>query len=158
MIGPRRALAAVALPAAGLLFAAGLAGCSASARTGPKLTVSGAYVPQPAMADMAAGYLTVTNSGDTAATLTSVTSDIAGAVTMHTTENDRMTEVSAFTVPAGGSLTLGLGGNHLMLMDLRRRPVVGGTVSLELHFGKGFAAEKTLKVRAPVEPMSYRPK
>jgi hypothetical protein len=31
-------------------------------------------------------------------------------------------------------------------------------VSLELHFTKGFAKEKTLDVRAPVEPMSYRPK
>jgi periplasmic copper chaperone A len=147
-----------ALPAIALLVMTGLAGCSAAARTGPELSVSDAYVPQPVMADMAAGYFTVTNTGDTAATLTSVTSDVAGEVTMHATKNDRMTEVDSFTVPAGGKLTLGLGGNHLMLMDLARKPVVGDKVSLELHFTKGFPKEKTIDVRAPVEPMSYRPK
>jgi periplasmic copper chaperone A len=147
------------LPAAALMAAlAGLTGCSAAAHTGPELKVSGAYVPQPALADMAAGYLTVTNTGDTAATLTSVTSDLAGDITMHTTRNDRMTEVNSFTVPAGGRLTLGLGGSHLMLTDLAHRPVVGDAVALELHFTKGFGKEKTLDVRAAVKPMSYRPK
>lgn len=141
----------------GLLATAALAGCSAAAHTGPELKVSGAYVPQPAMSDMAAGYFTVTNSGDTTATLTSVTSDFARDISMHSTKDNRMTEVHSFTVPAGGKLTLSLGGNHLMLMDLARRPVVGDKVSLELHFTKGFAKEKTIEVRAPVEPMSYRP-
>jgi periplasmic copper chaperone A len=154
--------AGTVLPAAALMATltglTGLTGCSAAARTGPELKISGAYVPQPALADMAAGYLTVTNTGDTAATLTSVTSDLAGDITMHTTKNDRMTEVSSFTVPAGGKLVLGLGGNHLMLMDLAHRPVVGDTVPLGLHFTKGFGKEKTLDVRAAVKPMSYRPK
>jgi copper(I)-binding protein len=149
---PRRPAACLAALAA----LAVLTACSASssAHAGPKLKVAGAYVPQPAMADMAAGYFTVANTGGTDAKLTSVTSDIAKDVTMHSTEDNRMTEVGSFTVPAGGKLTLALGGNHLMLMDLTRKPVVGDKVSLELHFDKA----GTIDVRAPVEPMSYRPK
>ncbi|MCW2873962.1 copper chaperone PCu(A)C [Actinacidiphila oryziradicis] len=141
---------AAAAAAAGLLA---LAGCSAPGSSGPELKVSGAYIPQPVLADMAAGYFTVTNTGGTDAKLTSVTSSFAGEITMHTTKNDQMSGVTAFTVPAGGKLTLSLGGNHLMLMDLKRKPRVGDKVSLELHFAKG----SPIDVRVPVKPATYRP-
>jgi copper(I)-binding protein len=142
----RLALAA----AAGMLA---LAGCSATGSSAPQLKVSGAYIPQPVLADMAAGYFTVTNTGGTDAKLTSVTSSFAGDITMHTTKSDQMLQVNAFTVPADGKLTLSLGGNHLMLMDLKRKPVVGDKVSLELHFAKG----APIDVQVPVKPPTYRP-
>lgn len=124
-----------------------------SSPDGPELKVSGAYIPQPALADMAAGYFTVTNSGDQDARLTSVTSDLAGEVTMHSTAGNAMRRVDAFTVPAGGRLTLGLGGNHLMLMKLTHKPVAGEVVSVELHFDDTDA----IAVRVPVKPAGYRP-
>jgi copper(I)-binding protein len=130
-----------------------LAGCSATGPSGPELKVSGAYIPQPVLADMAAGYLTLTNTGGTDAKLTSVTSDFAGDITMNTTKNDQMLQVKALTVPAGGRLDLSLGGNHLMFMDLKHKPMAGDKVSLELHFAKG----SPIEVRVPVKPATYRP-
>lgn len=154
---PVRALTATVALAGSLA----LAGCSsasdASAHAvtkGPKLSVSGAYIPQPVMADMAAGYFTVTNTGDTDAELTSVSSDLAADITMHTTTDNRMRKVNSLTVPAGGRLTLSSGGNHLMLMELTHKPVAGDRVSMELHFAKA----GPIGVTVPVEPTGYRPK
>jgi copper(I)-binding protein len=127
-----------------VLVLTALGGCSSS--SAPDLKISGAYIPQPAMADMAAGYFTVTNTGDADATLTSVTSAFAGEITMHTTKDGRMRSADSFTVPAGGSLALSLGGNHLMLMDLKHKQLAGEKVSLKLHFSDADA----MSVRVPV--------
>lgn len=140
------------------------AGCSSSSTAGssagspaggrPVLSVSGAYVPRPPLTDMAAGYLTVRNTGRVADRLTAVTSDLASDVTMMTTGPDgSMRAVGELAVPAGGRLTLRVGGDHLMLMGLRDRPAVGRRVSFELRF----ATSSPITVRAPVEPASYRP-
>ncbi|MDX3076433.1 copper chaperone PCu(A)C [Streptomyces sp. NPDC088354] len=148
----RRAL----LPAAAALLALGPGlGATAcdSSPDGPELRVSGAYIPQPALADMAAGYFTVTNTGDRDARLTSVTSDLAGEVTLHSTAGNAMRRVTSFTVPAGGRLVLGLGGNHLMLMKLTHKPVAGEEVSVELRFDDA----DPIDVRVPVKPAGYRP-
>lgn len=142
----RQALAAAAL----LALTAGACSPGGSAA---ELKVSGAYIPQPALADMAAGYFTVANSGGEDATLTSVTSAFAASITMHTTKDGRMRTADSFTVPAGGQLVLSLGGNHLMLMDLKHKPVAGEKVSLELHFRDADA----ITVPVPVKPADYRP-
>lgn|GEM_PF-784035 len=118
-----------------------------------KLSVSGSYVPQPATADMAAGYLVVRNSGGTADRLVSASSPDAKNVSLDQTTANSMTEVSSMTVPAGGELVLARGGKHLMLMDLGKRPAVGSTVELRLTF----AHSGTLVVRAPVEPLTWQP-
>lgn len=143
------------------LAAFALAGCStapdaaAHAGTkGPRLSVSGAYIPQPVLGDMAAGYFTVTNTGDADAELTSVSSDLAADITLHTTTENRMRKVSSLTVPAHGRLTLSNGGNHLMLRELTHKPVAGDKVSMELHF----ATADPIGVTVPVEPAGYRPK
>jgi copper(I)-binding protein len=154
----RRALLATAACVAAT--APPLAGCSAGAITGkpdssrPLLEVSGGYVPQPPMADMAAGYFTVTNNGGADDQLTGVTSDLAPDVTMHRTQSAEMLQVTSFTIPAGGRLVLSTGGNHLMLMNLKRRPAVGDQVSFVLRF----ARSSPISVRVPVVPASYRPK
>ena len=54
-----------------------LAGCSDSDGSPEGITVSGAYIPQPVSADMAAGFLTISNSGSSKDELTSVTSTAA---------------------------------------------------------------------------------
>ncbi|MEU3090358.1 copper chaperone PCu(A)C [Streptomyces massasporeus] len=120
----------------------------------PVLKVTGAYIRQPPTADMAAGYLTVTDTGRQPAELTGVTSDIATSVTMHrTTAENQMEPVKAFTVPAGGTLVLRVGGNHLMLTGLKKKPTAGETVTLRLHF----TGADPITVRAPVEPATYQP-
>ncbi|MCZ4122475.1 copper chaperone PCu(A)C [Streptomyces sp. H39-S7] len=156
-----RTPAATALALTVSAAALALAGCSAApdasahaGAKGPKLSVSGAYIPQPVMGDMAAGYFTVTNTGDTDAELTSVSSDLAADITLHTSTENRMRKVSSLTVPAGGRLTLSSGGNHLMLTELTHKPVAGDRVSMELHFAQG----DPIGVTVPVEPAGYRPK
>ncbi len=159
-----RVCAGVAAVAALLLGGTALTGCSlaspASRAAGsaaydePVLKVSGAYIPQPVSADMAAGYFTVTNTGRQSDKLTGVTSDIASMVTMHrTTAENQMESVKAFAIPAGGTLTLRTGGNHLMLMGLKKKPMAGGTVTLHLRF----AASESITVRVPVKPTTYQP-
>ncbi|MEV0275179.1 copper chaperone PCu(A)C [Streptomyces sp. NPDC050610] len=133
-----------------------VAGCDSGDSSKPdraELSVSGGYVPKPAMADMAAAYFTVKNDGGKADRLTSVSSPLSPDVTMHVTEGSQMKEAKSLDVPAGGALTLARGGNHLMLGKLGHLPKVGEKVEFTLHF----ADSKSIKVKFPVEPPTYRP-
>ncbi|WP_027759948.1 copper chaperone PCu(A)C [Streptomyces sp. AA1529] len=157
MTAARRALPALAL---GAVCALALTGCSSDGGDGkdggkgdgrPELKVSGAYVPQPPTEEMAGGFLTIRNSGDSADKLTSVSSDVAGKVELHETVDQQMQRVKSLSVPAHGELELGRGGNHLMLMDLERKPTKGQTVTFVLHFQRSGA----VTVKAPVEATNY---
>ncbi|MGW8377836.1 copper chaperone PCu(A)C [Streptomyces sp. ODS28] len=149
LISARRRTATATAAIAGAL-ALGLAGCGSG---GPELKVSDGYVPQPAMDSMAGGFLTVKNTGDEADKLTSVSSPLAKQVQMHRTKGGRMEPVKSLTVPANGELKLDRGGNHLMLHDLKRKPVKGDKVSLTLHFEKS----DPVKVTVPVEAANFAP-
>ncbi|UUS32042.1 MULTISPECIES: copper chaperone PCu(A)C [Streptomyces] len=142
---------------AALALVTGLAlgGCSsAGAADGePRVKVAGAFVPEPVNADMAGGFLTVTNTGDTGDTLTSVTSDLSDDVQMHETKNQKMRQVASFDVPAHGELRLERGGSHLMFMGLKRTPKKGDTVRLRLTFKESGAID----VRVPVESRTHNP-
>ncbi|MFD3331247.1 copper chaperone PCu(A)C [Streptomyces sp. NPDC058700] len=141
--------AAVALTAA-----LALTGCSSSSGGGtPELKVSGAFMPQPVL-DMAGGFLTITNDSDTADKLTSVTSPISDDVTIHETKNQKMQEVKSFDIPAGGTLSLERGGNHIMFMELKKKPKQGEKVSIELHFEKS----DPIEVELPVEAAGHNPR
>lgn len=146
--------AAVALSAA-----LALTGCSSSpsasatSSDAPELKVSGAFMPQPVM-DMAGGFLTITNGGDVADKLTSVTSGISDDVTLHETTNQKMQQVKAFDIPANGELKLERGGSHIMFMELKKQPKQGEKVSVELHFEKS----DPIKVDLPVEAPNHNPK
>ncbi|GLF95774.1 copper chaperone PCu(A)C [Streptomyces yaizuensis] len=151
-----RALAGVALCAA-----LTLTGCSAAADDGPDkgsggdrsgLSVDGAFMPRP-VSDMAAGFLTVRNAGDTADKLTGVTSPLSDDVTIHESKDQRMRQVKAFDIPARGELALERGGSHIMFMGLDQRPEEGDTVTVRLSFEKA----APLTVELPVKDTSYRP-
>ncbi|MEV5487527.1 copper chaperone PCu(A)C [Streptomyces bobili] len=138
--------------AAALTGALVLAGCG-SGDSAPELSVSAAYMPQPVSDSMAAGFLTITNKGGTKDKLTSVTSEVAGSVTVHETVGGAMQEVDSLDVPAGGRLQLASGGNHLMFENLKRKPRQGEKVAVELHF----ADSGTIEVEMPVEAATYTP-
>ncbi|MCK1794706.1 copper chaperone PCu(A)C [Streptomyces sp. XM4193] len=136
-----------ALPAALALGALLLAGCgsgdsdsgSDSGSSGadsarPELTVDGAFVPEPLNDRMAGGFLTVQNKGDADDTLVGVSSDLSDDVQLHETVDNKMREVESFEVPAGGSLELSRGGDHLMFMGLKREVSEGDRVEVELEF------------------------
>ncbi|WP_018547551.1 copper chaperone PCu(A)C [Streptomyces sp. LaPpAH-108] len=147
----RRSLLPAALAA--LAGALALTGCGTDSGGRPELSAGAAYMPQPVSSDMAAGFLTVTNKGDGADELTSVTSDLAGEVTMHSTSGGAMTEKTSFAVPAHGRLVFRSGANHLMFEDLEHKPREGQTITLKL----GFAHSKPLTVEMPVRSATYNP-
>ncbi|MGW0337197.1 copper chaperone PCu(A)C [Streptomyces sp. NPDC003011] len=146
-------------PAGALALLLVLAGCGSDSGSdsgsdgGGGLSVSGAYIPQPVSADMAAGFLTIVNDSGTNDELTSVTSDEAGEVTVHATVGGAMEEVTRLSVPAHGRLVFKSGGNHLMFEKLKRMPKQGRTISVELHF----AQSDPVAVAMPVKPATYTP-
>lgn len=148
-------------PAVAAVVVAGalaLAGCGGSDGPGPggghaDLSVGSAYMPQP-VSDMAAGFLTITNDGDAADRLTSVSSDVAGQVTVHETVDGTMRQVEALDIPAHGSLVLESGGNHLMFEELKRKPKQGEKVPVELRFGRS----DPVTIEIPVQSATYTPK
>jgi len=106
------------------------------------------------VSDMAAGFLTITNKGDTADRLTSVSSDAAGEVTVHETVDGAMRQAESLDIPAHGSLVLESGGNHLMFEQLKRKPKQGQKVSVELRFDRS----DPVTVEIPVKSATYVPK
>ncbi|MFG2115016.1 copper chaperone PCu(A)C [Streptomyces sp. NPDC048718] len=153
----RRTTALSAFSAIAVAAALTLTGCSSSdssdaspkAGTGkPELKVSGAFMPQPVM-DMGGGFLTLTNTGDTADKLISVTSSVSDDVSLHETKDQKMRQVKSFDIPANGELKLERGGNHIMFMQMKQHPKQGEKVAVELHFEKSAALKVELSVEAP---------
>lgn len=144
----RRTAGAAAVALAGALL---LGSCSAEA--GPDLEVTGAYMPEPVLTDMAGGFLTVQNTGEEDDRLTKVTSDLAASVEIHETEDGTMQRIDSLPVPAGGELRLSRGGDHLMFHDLERRPTEGDTVQITLHF----AHHDPIDLDVPVEATNHDP-
>jgi periplasmic copper chaperone A len=104
----------------------------------------------PPGAKIAAGYLTIRNSG-AADRLVSATSPAAEKVETHTTVKDgdvsRMREVKGYAVPAKGSLELAPGGSHLMLVNIKAPLKEGDKVPLVLRFEKAGEVKTELAVR-----------
>ncbi|WP_433546738.1 copper chaperone PCu(A)C [Streptomyces sp. CA-294286] len=162
----RRTTRTLSFAATVVAGALALTGCSGETNTSasrtpaaqtdskPKLEVTGAFIPEPAMADMAGGFLTVRNSGSVADKLTSVTaSAFAGKAEIHETKDGRMQQVASFDVPANGTLDLKRGGSHLMFLDVKKKPKKGDRIAVELHFEK----TGTVKVDMQVEAATHNP-
>ncbi|WP_327354912.1 copper chaperone PCu(A)C [Streptomyces sp. NBC_01304] len=118
---------------------------SDQAATKPQLSVSGGFMPEPTMPDMAGGFLTITNKG-AADKLTSVTADFAGKSEIHETVDQKMKKVESFDIPANGELKLQRGGNHIMFLDVKKKPKKGDKVTVELHFAKSAPIKAELEV------------
>ncbi|MDZ4096396.1 MAG: copper chaperone PCu(A)C [Paracoccaceae bacterium] len=87
-----------------------------------------------------AAFMMIENHSKTDDRLLSAASDVAEKVELHTHKQDangvmQMVHVSeGFVVPAGGHLMLERGGNHVMLMGLRRGLADGDEFSITLTF------------------------
>jgi copper(I)-binding protein len=146
---------AIGLATAGLALTA----CSAdpsAATTGsggtPKLKVTGAFMPQP-IGDLAAGFLVISNSGKAPDKLTSVSSTLSDNISIHKTVNQRMEEVTSFTIPAGGKLDLERGGSHVMFADIKHPVKKGQSFTVELHFQK----TPPITITVPVKETNFQP-
>lgn len=118
----------------------------------PRITVTGAYLPEPASPGVAAAYAILHNTGDAADQLTAVETDPPATASLHQDvvrgATGTMVMLTALTIPAHGTATLAPNGDHIMILGLAdRRP--GQTVRLTLVF----AASPPVTVQALVVPL-----
>lgn len=146
----RRRARRTALAAVVAALLTGAAACSAEP-AGPELSVRDAFVPEPVSEAVAGGFLVLENTGDEDDALVGAVSEMAEKVELHETVENSMRPVDSLPVPAGGSLELARGGNHLMLHGLDRKPVEGDTVPVALEFEKS----GTLTIDIPVASATH---
>lgn len=147
--------AAVGLAAAAASFALVLTGCSQSSDAAePKSTASSessqaivtaqdmwvkATDPDIKPGEAMSGVFgTLENHGDEDLVITALESDAAGIVELHEVVDGKMRKIQGdVKVPAGGSILLEPGANHIMLMDITRPLSPGDDVTVKLTFSDG---------------------
>ncbi len=109
----------------------------------------------PGGAKTGAAYLTISGTGP-GDRLVAAKTDVAERVELHNHVHEngvmKMRRVDAIEVPAGETVTLGPGGYHLMLFNLKHPLKVGQRVQLTLAFER--AGE--VPVTASVEPIGAK--
>lgn len=143
------------------LAVAGLGGCAtadaadpglADATAGETVTIAEGWV-KATDEGMTAAFGTLANPGATDATVTGATTAAAGEVQLHETVDDgsggtvMQEKAGGFTIPAGGTLALQPGGDHLMLMDVTAPIEPGAEVAVTLAFADGSTLELVLPAK-----------
>ncbi|MGK9147163.1 copper chaperone PCu(A)C [Plantibacter flavus] len=136
-----------------------LTGCSTAAGTaaetkpaGESVTIENGWV-KAADEGMSAAFGELVNNSDQDVTVVSATTTASNMIELHeTVENESgemvMREKSGgFTIPAGTSLTLAPGGNHIMLMDLVNPIKAGDEVTFTLTFSDDSTTEFTVPAK-----------
>lgn len=107
----------------------------------------------PPGARMLAGYAELANTGTAPLRVTGARSADFGAVELHEMRMDggvmRMRALAAIEVPAGGSVRLAPGGNHLMLMRPTRALRAGDRVEIVFELEGASAVAAEFVVRRP---------
>ena len=128
---------------------------SIAAVFGADVEIEGAYARAsiPNVPNSAA-FFVIKNNSDKDIAITSANSDIAEKNELHThiKENQmmKMIKIEKLVVPAKSSLELKSGGDHVMLMGLKKELKAGDEISLELSFSDG--DKKSIKV--PVKDLA----
>lgn len=146
---------------AALLLLGLMASCSENssssepAGTEGGITVTDAWARSP-MADKAAAYFVVGNTGTEADQLTAAAApDIDAMVSVHETVMQNgtaeMQPVDGVDIPAGGAVTFEPGGYHVMLEDMTEPLEVGSTITIVLTFEVAGEVTVEAEVRAFVE-------
>lgn len=103
---------------------------------------------------MTAAFGTLTNATDAPITLTTASSDVAARTELHTMTKQpdgtmkMVQKEGGFVIPAGGTLSLAPGGDHIMLIDLQRELRNGDEVKVTLTSDSGESFEWTIPVRS----------
>jgi copper(I)-binding protein len=107
----------------------------------------------PPSAQTLAGYVELANTGSAPLRVTAVGSPDFGAVELHEMRMDdgvmRMRALDAVEVPAGASVRLAPGGNHLMLMRPTRALRAGDRVAIEFEVEGAATLSADFTVREP---------
>ena len=101
-----------------------------------------------------AAFFVIKNNSDKDIAITSANSDIAEKNELHThiKENKmmKMIKIEKLVVPAKSSLELKSGGDHVMLIGLKKELKAGDEISLELSFSDG----DKKKIKVPVKDLA----
>ena len=128
---------------------------SIAAVFGADVEIDGAYARAsiPNVPNSAA-FFVIKNNSDKDIAITSANSDVAEKNELHThiKENKmmKMIKIEKLVVPAKSSLELKSGGDHVMLIGLKKELKAGDEISLELSFSDG--DKKSIKV--PVKDLA----
>ena len=128
---------------------------SIAAVFGADVKIEGAYARAsiPNMPNSAA-FFVIKNNSDKDIAITSANSDVAEKNELHThiKENKmmKMMKIEKLVVPAKSSLELKSGGDHVMLMGLKKELKAGDEISLELSFSDG----DKKKIKVPVKDLA----
>lgn len=146
-------LAAIAVAVLGI---AGLAwGAVSGHSSNPSvagLTISRAYIPEPASPDVVAVYLRIDNHTGDPDEITSVTTGAGGeAMTMSDNAAGGM-DMAAVRIPAHGSITLKPFGQHIMIEKPSEPLVKGTTVVVTVHFRVADPITVTVPVIGVTDP------
>ncbi|MHB2167923.1 copper chaperone PCu(A)C [Alsobacter sp. R-9] len=151
-------LAAAAVLSAAVVLAAVPAGAQ-DAKLGA-LTISGAFTrATPPGAQVAGGYIVISNAGAAPDRLVSLTADISPRSELHEMKMDKGTMImrpmeGGIEVPANGKVELKPGGLHIMFTSITRQLKVGEAVKATLVFEKAGKVDVTF----PVLPIGAQPK
>ena len=128
---------------------------SIAAVFGADIEIDGAYARAsiPNVPNSAA-FFVIKNNSDKDIAITSANSDIAEKNELHThiKENQmmKMIKIEKLVVPAKSSLELKSGGDHVMLMGLKKELKAGDEISLKLSFSDG----DKKKIKVPVKDLA----
>jgi periplasmic copper chaperone A len=106
-------------------------------------------------------FLVIENHGAAEDRLVSAATDAAGRVELHTHKEDangvvQMLAVEGgLAVPAGGTLELARGGDHIMLMDLGRVLADGDSFTVTLGFESGASVPVEVTVDNARKPAGH---
>lgn len=122
-----------------------------------EVTVSGAWARASAPGqDSAAVYLRITSKR--AAHLVAVTSPVADSAEIHSMTHDngmmKMRELESLPLPAGQEVELGSGGNHLMLIGLKKPLKTGSKVPLVFTVQTADKHKEEIKIMAEVKSIA----
>lgn len=106
----------------------------------------------PSGASVAAGYVTIRNTGANPDRLLSASTPRAGRTEIHEMSMDngvmRMRPLPSVTIAAGGAVTFAPGGMHIMFMDIGAPFTDGATIPVTLRFERQGEVQATFTVRA----------
>jgi hypothetical protein len=133
-------------------FAAGLVLATGALAQTNQLEVTNAWArATPAKAENGVAYLTIRSP--TADRLVSASSPVAKKAELHTMSMEgmvmKMSPMAGLDIPAGQSVTLKPGGEHIMLMGLNGPLRKGQSFPLTLTFEKAGAREVNVAVEKP---------
>jgi len=103
--------------------------------------------------EVSAAYMVISNSGDAADKLVSVSTEVSEITQIHESKVENgmamMNEIDRLEIPAGGSVELMPGGYHVMMMDVMQPLAPGATIALTLKFESGTEVTVVAPVKMP---------